>query len=285
MSAAVPQEMEFVWESDFEFALSNRTGLSISWRFEEELNYAPDPVYASENQFLIGTINLIRDLKEKGASETEIWTEAIAYKMSVIENRNFEGRCEKSQLKQAYQLNLLDTFSRETTRIGSITYEPSFANEISDEDLAFGFKIYFFLTFCHENFLAVWKNFHDNMDLAVESEALNLYIFYSDTIDMMTPQNILQTFVNMLSSKEVMFDENKRGMEMMLQELTNLLLPTFPQILTQLFTESELDKVANSTRMTFLKTQSSDSAITPGERIVSDNNYKLLEIRLFRRCS
>ena len=148
---------------------------------------------------MIGTINLIHDLKEKGASETEIWTEAIAYKMSVIENRNFEGRCQKSQLKQAYQRNLLDTFSRETTRIGSITYEPSFSNEISDGD--FGLKIYFFVTFCHENFLILWKNFDDNMELAVESEALNLYIFYSDTIDTMTPQNILQTFINMMSSK------------------------------------------------------------------------------------
>ena len=273
LSAAVPQEMEFVWESDFEFAKSSkRTGLSISWSFEEELNYAPDPVYAAENQFLIGTINLIRDLREKGASETEIWTEAIAYKMSVIENRNFEGRCEKSQLKQAYQRNLLDTFSRETTRIGSITYEPSFVNEISDEDLDFGFKIYFFLTFCHENFLILWKNFDDNMELAVESEALNLYIFYSDTIDMMTPQNILQTFLNMMSSKEVMFYENTRGIEMMLEELTDVLLPSFGQILSLLFTESELDELANSTRMTFLKTQSSDSAISPGEIIVSDNN-------------
>ena len=284
LSTAVPQEMEFVWESDLEFAPSKRTGLSISWRFEEELNLAPDPVYAAENQFLIGTINLIHDLKEKGASETEIWTEAIAYKMSVIENRYFEGRCEKSLLKQPYQRNLVDTFSRETTRIGSITYEPSFTNEISDEDLAFGFKIYFFLTFCHENFLILWKNFDDNMELAVESEALNLYIFYSDTIDMMSPQNILQTFVNMMSSKEVMFDENLSGIRMMLEELTDVLSPSFPQILAHLYTESELDKLSNFTHMTFLKTQSSESAISPGEKncIVSDNNGKLLEIFLFR---
>ena len=283
-STAVPQEMEFVWESDLEFAPSKRTGLSISWRFEEELNLAPDPVYAAENQFLIGTINLIHDLKEKGASETEIWTEAIAYKMSVIENRYFEGRCEKSLLKQPYQRNLVDTFSRETTRIGSITYEPSFTNEISDEDLAFGFKIYFFLTFCHQNFLILWKNFDDNMELAVESEALNLYIFYSDTIDMMSPQNILQTFVNMMSSKEVMFDENLSGIRMMLEELTDVLSPSFPQILAHLYTESELDKLSNFTHMTFLKTQSSESAISPGEKncIVSDNNGKLLEIFLFR---
>ena len=284
LSTAVPQEMEFVWESDLEFAPSKRTGLSISWRFEEELNLAPDPVYAAENQFLIGTINLIHDLKEKGASETEIWTEAIAYKMSVIENRYFEGRCEKSLLKQPYQRNLVDTFSRETTRIGSITYEPSFTNEISDEDLAFGFKIYFFLTFCHQNFLILWKNFDDNMELAVESEALNLYIFYSDTIDMMSPQNILQTFVNMMSSKEVMFDENLSGIRMMLEELTDVLSPSFPQILAHLYTESELDKLSNFTHMTFLKTQSSESAISPGEKncIVSDNNGKLLEIFLFR---
>ena len=283
-STAVPQEMEFVWESDMEFAPSKRTGLSISWRFEEELNLAPDPVYAAENQFLIGTINLIHNLKEKGASETEIWTEAIAYKMSVIENRYFEGRCEKSLLKQPYQRNLVDTFSRETTRIGSITYEPSFTNEISDEDLAFGFKIYFFLTFCHQNFLILWKNFDDNMELAVESEALNLYIFYSDTIDMMSPQNILQTFVNMMSSKEVMFDENLSGIRMMLEELTDVLSPSFPQILAHLYTESELDKLSNFTHMTFLKTQSSESAISPGEKksIVSDNNGKLLEIFLFR---
>ena len=198
---------------------------------------------------MIGTINLIHDLKEKGASETEIWTEAIAYKMSVIENRNFEGRCQKSQLKQAYQRNLLDTFSRETTRIGSITYEPSFSNEISDGDLVFGFKIYFFVTFCHENFLILWNNLDDNMELAVESEALNLYIFYSDTIDTMTPQNILQTFVNMMSSKEVMFDENTRGIEMMLEELTDVLLPSFGKILRRLFTESELDKLANSSQL------------------------------------
>ena len=284
LSTAVPQEMEFVWESDMEFAPSKRTGLSISWRFEEELNLAPDPVYAAENQFLIGTINLIHDLKEKGASETEIWTEAIAYKMSVIENRYFEGRCEKSLLKQPYQRNLVDTFSRETTRIGSITYEPSFTNEISDEDLAFGFKIYFFLTFCHQNFLILWKNFDDNMELAVESEALNLYIFYSDTIDMMSPQNILQTFVNMMSSKEVMFDENLSGIRMMLEELTDVLSPSFPQILAHLYTESELDKISNFTHMTFLKTQSSESAISPGEKksIVSDNNGKLLDIFLFR---
>ena len=284
LSTAVPQEMEFVWESDLEFAPSKRTGLSISWRFEEELNLAPDPVYAAENQFLIGTINLIHDLKEKGASETEIWTEAIAYKMSVIENRYFEGRCEKSLLKQPYQRNLVDTFSRETTRIGSITYEPSFTNEISDEDLAFGFKIYFFLTFCHQNFLILWKNFDDNMELAVESEALNLYIFYSDTIDMMSPQNILQTFVNMMSSKEVMFDENLSGIRMMLEELTDVLSPSFPQILAHLYTKSELDKLSNFTHMTFLKTQSSESVISPGEKksIVSDNNGKLLEIFLFR---
>ena len=284
LSTAVPQEMEFVWESDMEFAPSKRTGVSISWRFEEELNLAPDPVYAAENQFLIGTINLIHDLKEKGASETEIWTEAIAYKMSVIENRYFEGRCEKSLLKQPYQRNLVDTFSRETTRIGSITYEPSFTNEISDEDLAFGFKIYFFLTFCHQNFLILWKNFDDNMELAVESEALNLYIFYSDTIDMMSPQNILQTFVNMMSSKEVMFDENLSGIRMMLEELTDVLSPSFPQILAHLYTESELDKISNFTHMTFLKTQSSESAISPGEKksIVSDNNGKLLDIFLFR---
>ena len=39
LSAAVPQEIQFVWESDLEFGpLSKRTGLSISWRFEEELN-------------------------------------------------------------------------------------------------------------------------------------------------------------------------------------------------------------------------------------------------------
>ena len=284
LSTAVPQEMEFVWESDLEFAPSKRTGVSISWRFEEELNLAPDPVYAAENQFLIGTINLIHDLKEKGASETEIWTEAIAYKMSVIENRYFEGRCEKSLLKQPYQRNLVDTFSRETTRIGSLTYEPRFTNEISDEDLAFGFKIYFFLTFCHQNFLILWKNFDDNMELAVESEALNLYIFYSDTIDMMSPQNILQTFVNMMSSKEVMFDENLSGIRMMLEELTDVLSPSFPQILAHLYTESELDKLSNFTHMTFLKTQSSESAISPGEKksIVSHNNGKLLEIFLFR---
>ena len=180
---------------------------------------------------------------------------------------NFEGRFQKSQLKQAYQRNLLDTFSRETTRIDSITYEPSFSNEISDGDLVFGFKIYFFVTFCHENFLILWNNLDDNMELAVESEALNLYIFYSDTIDTMTPQNILQTFVNMMNSKEVMFDENTRGIEMMLEELKDVLLPSFGKILGHLFTESELDKLANSSRMTFLKTQSSDSAISPGREL------------------
>ena len=111
------------------------------------------------------------------------------------------------------------------------------------------------MTFCHENFLTLYKNFDDNMELAVESEALNLYIFYSDTIEKMAPQNILQTFVNMMSSKEVMFGENMRGIEMMLQELTDVLLPSFGQILAHLFTESELDQVANSTRITFLKTE------------------------------
>ena len=93
-----------------------------------------------------------------------------------------------------------------------------------------------------------------------------MYIFYSDTIDMMAPQNILQTFVNMMSSKEVMFDENRRGIEMMFQELTDVLLPSFGQILAQLYTEPELEKLANSTRMTFLKTQSSDLGISQGEK-------------------
>ena len=94
---------------------------------------------------------------------------------------------------------------------------------------------------------------------------------------MMTPQDILQTFVNMMSSKEVMFDENMRGIKMMLEELNDVLLPSFSQILTFLYIESELDELANSTHMTFLKTQSSDSAISPGEKysIVFANDCKL----------
>ena len=46
-----------------------------------------------------------------------------------------------------------------------------------------------------------------------------------------------------------------------------MLLRSFGKILSHLFTESELDKLANSSRMTFLKTQSSDSAISPGREL------------------
>ena len=264
-SETVPQEIEFVWEAESKVS-SKRTGLSISWRSEEDLPNPPDPVYATENQFFIGTTNLVRDLKEKGSSETEIWTKVIAYKMSMIEARLFDGRCEMGQLKQGYQRKLLETFLQEINQIGSINYQSRAENEISDEDLVLGFEIYLFLTFCHENFLVPTFLHTDNMDLVVESEALKLFIFYSDTVDKLTPQDILQTFVNMMSSSEVKFDENKKGIGKMLEELTAVLSPAFSRVLAHLYTESELEQLANSTKMNFLTNQSSDQGILPGEK-------------------
>ena len=70
----------------------------------------------------------------------------------------------------------------------------------------------------------------------------------------------------MMSSSEVKFDENKKGIGKMLEELTDVLSPAFSQILAHLYTESELEQLANSTNMNFLKNQSLDQGILPGEK-------------------
>ena len=273
--AQVPKEIEFVWESDTAFTPFKRTGLSISWRIVDEDGSKStfNPVYETENRFLIGTTNLVHDLKKLGASETEIWTDTIAYKMSAL-SQNFEGNCEKSQLKATRQSKLIQIFSQETTKlVSSISYEPRPTNEISDEDLVFGFQIYFFLTYCHESFSSLYATHLDNTDLETESEGLKLFIFYSDTIDMMTPPNMLQTFVNVISSKEVAYDKNLKGVEKMLEELINVLEPSFDYILSHIFTESQLALLANSSRMAFLRNQSTEEK--GEEKIVLGENVFL----------
>ena len=264
-SPHIPQEIEFIWKTETSSPNPNKAGFSLSWRLREEadedLEVKTSPSFAkNENRFLIDTTNLVLDLKRKGASETEIWTDVIAHKMTVIEGQTFQGTCEKNRLKMVRQYKLIELFSKSTKRKGSLAQKPISLNEISDEDLVLGFQIYAFLTFCHENFGNMVTTFEENTDLVAEREGLRLFIFYSDIIDTMSPPNMLQTFVNMKRSTEVVCDKNLRGIKRMLEELNDLHEPYFGQIMTFLYTESHLDQISKSIDETHLKNQSSRSA-------------------------
>ena len=264
-SPQIPQEIEFIWKTETSSPNPNKAGFSLSWRLREEadedLEVKTSPSFAkNENRFLIDTTNLVLDLKRKGASETEIWTDVIAHKMTVIEGQTFQGHCEKNRLEMGRQSKLIELFSKSTKRKGSLTHKPISLIEISDEDLVLGFQIYAFLTFCHENFGNMVTTFEENTDLVAEREGLRLFIFYSDTINTMSPPNMLQTFVNMKRSTEVVCDKNLRGIKRMLEELNDLHEPYFGQIMTLLYTESHLDQISKSINETHLKNQSSWSA-------------------------
>ena len=273
-SKQVPQLIEVVFESQPALEPSKRTGLSLSWSLEtglgDDLNHTAKPVFVDDNRFLVGMTNLVHDLKKKGSTETEIWTDVIVYKMSLIDGGAFKGYCEKSQLMPGRQKKEIDTFSKTTTTIGSLSYKAKLSDVMSEEDMGLGLQIYSFLIYCHGAFdrgLTKFENNfddnNDNGDLPAEFEGLELFIFYFNTIDMKSA-NILQTFVNMKRSTKVDHEKNKRGIERMLEELTKALQPSFSKILDHMYTKNQVDQLAKTTNMTFIRPGSPGPMIHKG---------------------
>ena len=141
---------------------------------------------------------------------------------------------------------------------------------MSEEDMGLGLQIYSFLIYCHGAFARGLTKFEnnfddnfDNGDLPAEFEGLELFIFYFNTIDMKSA-NMLQTFVNMKRSTRVVHEKNKRGIERMLEELTKALQPSFSKIIDHMYTKDQIDQLAKTTNMTFIRPGSPGPMINKG---------------------
>merc|ERR1719458_1137618 len=104
----------------------------------------------------------------------------------LLSNQGLIKWCSRTKIKEVYKLDIIDGFLQKINLVGSLQIKRT----ITDEDLHFGFYLYFVLTYC-------------------SVEDFKLFLFHKNLVDRKSMRTVLQAAKNNINSRNVKNCENQ----------------------------------------------------------------------------